>query len=120
MDTATTTAEATAHWSDRRWAERLLEILPGATTWVFLLGPILLSLVEPVWVAYFIIFFDLCWLVKSLRLSFNLIRGYSRFYAAKRINWQRKLANLSNLDAAIDETASWLEAYKKGDGQIAV
>jgi hypothetical protein len=86
---------------DRRWVERLLEIFPGFITWSFIIGPIILSLFAPVAVAYFIIGFDLFWLIKSLRLSFYLIRGYSRLRASEKIKWSAKLGELKDLDGAI-------------------
>lgn len=86
---------------DRQGVIRFLEIFPGAVTWLFLITPIILSLTYPVAVAYFIIAFDLLWLIKSMRLSFYLIRGYNRLHRSERIDWQAKLATLSELDAAI-------------------
>jgi hypothetical protein len=76
---------------DRRWFIRWLEIIPGSVTWLTLLGPIVLSLVQPVLVAYFIIAFDLYWMIKSFRLSFYLIRGYNRLEMAQHIDWNERL-----------------------------
>jgi hypothetical protein len=82
---------ATVSWVDQRWFVRLLEIFPGAVTWLTLLAPIVLSLVRPVWVAYFIIAFDLYWMIKSFRLSINLVRGYRRLHQAQRVDWNGRL-----------------------------
>jgi len=76
---------------DQRWFIRMLEIFPGAVTWLTLLMPIFLSLVEPVWVAYFIIAFDLYWTVKSIRLSVNLVRGYNQLHKAQLVDWNERL-----------------------------
>ncbi len=78
-------------WVDRHWFVRLLEIIPGAITWTVLVAPFVLSLVQPVVVAYFIIAFDLYWMGKSFRFSLNLIRGYRRLRAAQQIDWNRRL-----------------------------
>jgi hypothetical protein len=93
MTTSVPAAARTAamRFIDERWFIRLLEIIPGAVTWLTLLLPIILSLLEPVWVAYFIIGFDLYWMVKSFRLSINLIRGYRALHDAQRVNWSRRL-----------------------------
>src|ERR1017187_4283892 len=80
-----------SRWIDERWFVRALEIFPGAITWLTLLLPILLSVVAPVWVAYFIIAFDLYWMVKSFRLSVNLIRGYRQLHYAQRVDWNMRL-----------------------------
>lgn len=83
-------------WTDQRWFIRLLEIFPGAVTWLTLLGPIAISLVQPVIVAYFIIAFDLYWMIKSFRLSVFLVRGYRRLDLAQRIDWNGRLEGLKN------------------------
>jgi hypothetical protein len=82
---------ATIRWIDRRWFIRALEIFPGGVTWFVLLAPIILSLFVPVWVAYFIIAFDLYWMVKSFRLSMNLIRGYRKLHQSQRVDWVERL-----------------------------
>ena len=83
--------QAPVRMIDQRWFTRMLEVIPGLITWLTLILPVVLSLVEPVWVAYFIIAFDLYWMVKSFRLSVNLIRGYRALDAAQRVNWNERL-----------------------------
>ncbi len=85
---------------DSHAMERLLEAFPGFCSWVFLVSPVLLSLTYPVIVAYFIIAFDLFWLIKSLRLSFFLVRGYRRLHRNQRVDWMAKLASLNDLEKA--------------------
>ena len=87
---------ARVRWVDQRWFIRLWEIIPGAVTWTVLFGPVVLSLIEPVWVAYFIIAFDLYWMIKSFRLSINLIRSYGRLRAANHIDWMRRVEELKD------------------------
>lgn len=120
---AATVQDLKTHYSDRRWFIRLSEIFPGFVTWSFILGPIALSLIEPVLVAYFIIAFDLVWLIKSFRLSGFLIRGYSRLFREERLDWTARLAQLSDLPAAqkrIEEKLEKLLALprrQRKDGQ---
>ncbi len=78
-------------WFDQHWFIRFLEIVPGTLTWLVLLAPIILSLFTPVAIAYFIIAFDLYWMIKSFRLSVNLIRGYRRLNKAKTVDWNERL-----------------------------
>ncbi|HSX00823.1 MAG TPA: hypothetical protein VLF67_01155 [Candidatus Saccharimonas sp.] len=78
-------------WVNRRWFERLLEIIPGVVSWSILIAPIPLSMVDPLAVAYFIIAFDLYWMLKSFRLSYYLVRGYHRLHVSQRIDWQARL-----------------------------
>jgi hypothetical protein len=93
---------------DRRWFIRLAEIFPGAVTWLTLLLPVLLSLVRPVWVAYFIIAFDLYWMIKSFRLSVNLVRGYRRLHLAQKVDWNARLEWLKAPLAYLQQTQAEL------------
>lgn len=84
--------------ADTKWFYRLFEILPGAITWFFLLAPFVLSVFLPASVAYFIIAFDLFWLLKSTRMSYGLLRGYYRLSQAQKVDWAAKLGWLDDLD----------------------
>ncbi len=86
---------------DRHWFYRLLEMVPGVATWLFLLSPVILSVFSPLVVAYFIIAFDLFWLIKSFRLSTNLLRGYSRLYENQQVDWAERLRDLQDLPGAV-------------------
>jgi cellulose synthase/poly-beta-1,6-N-acetylglucosamine synthase-like glycosyltransferase len=97
-------------WVDSHWFQRFLEIFPGAIMWLTLLLPVILSLQHPVLVAYFIIAFDLYWMIKSFRLSFNLIRAYQRLHLAGRIDWLNRLNELKSLNTSF---AQAVEARKK-------
>ena len=85
---------------DKRWFIRAMEILPGAVTWSILILPVILSLWVPIMVAYFIIAYDLYWMVKSFRLSGNLIRGYRKLHKSQKVDWNAKMAELGDGDAA--------------------
>jgi cellulose synthase/poly-beta-1,6-N-acetylglucosamine synthase-like glycosyltransferase len=91
---------STLKWVDARWFTRLLETIPGLATWFTLIAPILLSLRWPVAVAYFIIGFDLYWMAKSYRMSYYLVRAYQQMRRASQINWQDRLVQLANVEAA--------------------
>ena len=91
---------------DRHWFIRLWEIFPGALTYLTLILPIVLSIAEPVWVAYFIIAFDLYWTIKSFRLGVNLIRGYGRLHRAQTIDWPARLGWLEDPAAALADVES--------------
>lgn len=96
-------------FADSRWFYRLLEIIPGALTWSILLGPIILSLVFPIAVAYFIIAFDLLWLMKSIRMSFALVLGYRRTKEAENRDWNMRLQQLSNIPASLEQAQAELK-----------
>jgi hypothetical protein len=98
---------------DAHWFIRALEVFPGAVTWLTLILPVVLSLVAPVWVAYFIIAFDLYWMIKSFRLSINLIRGYRRLHMAQKIDWNARLEWLKDITAAMDDNRGQLAKLER-------
>ncbi|MDO8618519.1 MAG: glycosyltransferase family 2 protein [Candidatus Daviesbacteria bacterium] len=71
--------------------ERLLEILPGALTWLALTSPIWLSFTLPFAVAYLILLADIYWLFSAIRISVLIYIGYNRMQKAKKQDWQRRL-----------------------------
>ena len=71
--------------------ERLLEILPGALTWVALTSPVWLSFTLPYAVAYLILIADVYWLLSAFRIAILILIGYRKMEQAKKENWQKKL-----------------------------
>jgi hypothetical protein len=70
---------------------RLFEILPGLLAWATLLGVIFLSWASPVGIAFFIIAFDIYWLLKTIFLSLHLRSSWSRIKKIMAIDWLAKL-----------------------------
>jgi hypothetical protein len=79
-------------WDRRLY--RALEIFPGAASWGTLLGLIFLSYFKPVWVTYFIIAFDVYWLLLVFYLGIMLIVSYFKMKKTRKINWREKCARL--------------------------
>lgn len=71
---------------DRR-LYRFFEIVPGALSWGTLLGLIVLSYFIPVWVACFIILFDIYWLLLVLYLGVHLIVSFRRMQKNRKKDW---------------------------------
>ena len=94
---------------DRRWMIRLLEIIPGAVTWITIALPIILSFWSPIAVAYFIIAFDLYWTVKAFHISYSLYRAYGRLHATDKIDWTARLEWLSHPQASLDKVSTALD-----------
>lgn len=78
---------------DRRF-RRFLEILPGALTWVTLLGIIPISFFRPLWAAFFIIAFDIYWLLNALYFAFWILHSYTKMRESINTNWLALLKNL--------------------------
>ncbi|MBT3538831.1 hypothetical protein HOF40_04330 [Candidatus Parcubacteria bacterium] len=70
---------------------RIYEILPGLTIWLTLILGILLSFVKPLWMIYFIILFDIYWVLKVINFAFYLITAWFRFHRVKRVDWKDAL-----------------------------
>lgn len=73
---------------------RALEIFPGAFSWGTLVLVVLLSWLKPVWAAFFIITFDVYWLIKTVYLSAHLRSNWRRIKHYLEIDWQERLKNL--------------------------
>ncbi len=73
---------------------RALEIMPGFLAWGTLLLVIILSFKTPVFIALFIIAFDVYWLIKTVYLSFHLRISYKKLRRNLKINWLDRLREL--------------------------
>ncbi len=73
---------------------RFLEILPGALSWGTILLMVLFSYCHPVWTAFFIIAFDIYWLLKTIFLSFHQQVSYKKMKIALNTDWMKKLEDL--------------------------
>ncbi len=85
---------------------RLFEILPGLLSWGTLLGVVFLSWAAPVFIAFFIIAFDIYWLLKTIFLSAYL---RSSFAIIKKIGKQDWLALVKEKNQGQD--LPWEEIY---------
>jgi hypothetical protein len=74
---------------------RTFEILPGFLSWTTLLVLIIFSYFQPVWVAYFIIAFDVYWLLLVFYLGLHLLASYKKLKENLKIDWEEKCKNLT-------------------------
>jgi len=70
---------------------RLYEILPGLSVWFTLILAIVLTAVKPLWMIYFIIVFDVYWVLKVLNFSFYLGVAWRRYVKARAIDWKDRV-----------------------------
>ena len=61
-----------------RFYQRLFEIIPGFLTWTTLIGLFIFAFIKPLWVAIFVITFDLYWVIRMLYLSLLMLFAYRR------------------------------------------
>ena len=77
-----------------RGLQRFFEIVPGATSWMILIGMTMLAFCEPLVAAVIIIAFDLYWLLRLLYMTLFLILSYSRLSMEKGTDWMKKAKEL--------------------------
>jgi hypothetical protein len=75
---------------------RALEFLPGFVAWTLILSPIWGSLLIPTMLAYFILFFDIYWLYKSVNLVITAAKATIKIKKAEKENWYEKAKMLSH------------------------
>ncbi len=75
---------------------RFLEMVPGLLAWGTILGTVVLSYFLPTWAAYFIIAFDLYWLLKTIYLSIHLRQNWSRMKHHVKMNWKEKIKDFNH------------------------
>ncbi len=81
------------HLSGReRLLERLLEILPGATSWSLLIGMTALSFSKPILAAALIIAFNLYWFLRLCYVTLFLVFSYIRLSLERDTDWMAKLS----------------------------
>lgn len=74
-----------------RGVHRLLEILPGLTSWNLILFPYWGIFIFPVAVAYFVLFFDIYWFFQSLTIAITSSISHLRIEASKRFDWLKEV-----------------------------
>ena len=98
-----------ADLKDRR-IYRALEIMPGLLAWVTIALIIVLSFLLPLWVAVFIIIFDVYWLIKTVYLSLHLRISYNKLKENMKTNWLDRLRELRITNYKL-RIKSWEEIY---------
>ena len=76
-----------------RFIYRLFEIFPGFLSWITLILVVFLSWAAPIFIAFFIIAFDVYWLLKTVFLSLHLRVGFKKTKENIDIDWMEKLRN---------------------------
>lgn len=71
---------------------RILEIIPGAASWLTLIGVVVASIYAPFFAAYFIIAFAVYWVLKTAFLSYHLRHNWKRLRHHMSIDWRQMIA----------------------------
>jgi len=90
---------------------RALEIMPGFLAWLTILLVVILSILIPMYMAIFIIAFDVYWLIKTVYLSLHLRVSYGKLKRNLKINWLEKLDKLPITNYRLQGLKSWQDVY---------
>lgn len=96
---------------------RLFEIIPGFLTWATLLILLLLAFVKPLWVAIFVITFDIYWVIRITYLTTLLLFAYRRLEREKGIDWIGRCRQAGSMDGLEYDNiyhAVLFPSYKEG------
>jgi hypothetical protein len=78
---------------ERKW-QRALEMIPGTLTWFTLIGMFVFSFFLPVYVAIFIIAFDIYWIYRTFFIAYYSVEGYRKLSEGKKIDWWERCQNI--------------------------
>lgn len=76
---------------------RILEIIPGSLVWGTFALAMGLSFFRPLWVIYFIIVFNLYWILRILHFMIYLVYSWRKYRETIQIDWMKKLKKNNSL-----------------------
>lgn len=93
--------------------QRILEIIPGSLAWGTLIGMPLFSFLFPIWVAIFVIAFDIYWICRTIFISFYSISAYRKLNKGKNIDWWERCQNISDPEKYAESLANRIKKMKE-------
>lgn len=81
---------------------RFFEMLPALMSYGILLLPVVLSIINSLYGAIFVITFIIWWFVKAIGMAYRTLQGYRRMEEARNINWRHRLDDLSQPNEATE------------------
>jgi hypothetical protein len=75
-------------------AQRIMEVIPGILTWTTLIGMVVFSFILPIWMAVFIILFDIYWIFRTVYITYYSVIAYRRFQNGKKLDWWERCQNI--------------------------
>jgi hypothetical protein len=88
-----------------RRAQRILEVIPAILTWGTLIGMIVFSFLVPMWVAVFIIAFDIYWIHRTVFIAYYSVKAYKKLQKGKRIDWFDRCTKVGEPEEYAQEVA---------------
>lgn len=73
---------------------RFFEMLPALLSYGMLILLIVLSVINPLWAAIYLLLLILTMFIKSFLIAYHTIRGHGRLVSAQRVDWHERLIQL--------------------------
>lgn len=96
-----------------RKAQRYLEVIPALLTWFTLLGMIIFSFFVPMWMAIFIIAFDIYWIHRTIFITYYSVKAYKKLQNGKKIDWFDRCTKVNEPEEYAQEIAKMIVDTKK-------
>lgn len=87
---------------------RALEVLPAALTWGTLVGAVAFSYLLPVWIAIYIIAFDVYWVLKSINTAMHLLSSFGKLKLHSTYDWMWRLELLKDPEKYKAALKEWI------------
>ncbi len=91
------------HIENRGRGYRFFEMVPALISYSILLAPIVLSMVNTTWAAYFLITYVLLWFVKAVAMTGRVLQGHKRMNDARILDWTSYLQELEDPESFLQE-----------------
>jgi hypothetical protein len=92
--------------------QRLWEIIPGFLTWFTFIGMFVFSWLIPVWVAIFVIIFDVYWIYRTIYIASYSVMAYRKMKRWQQIDWMHRLQAIFKNDFLIEELIAEIHILK--------
>jgi len=92
--------------------QRFFEMIPGIITWFTLIGMFVFSFLIPVWIAVFIIAFDIYWLYRTVYISTYSILAFRKMKKHKLIDWMEVCRRIADPEKFLGEIKDRTKALK--------
>jgi hypothetical protein len=89
------------------WAQRLLEIVPGSLTWLVVVIPVILAVVDPEDLVRAVLILDAYWLIRSVLLVLGIRATYLKLQREVRLDWWRHCEELPPAAFTDPDGATW-------------
>src|SRR3989304_8529832 len=96
---------------------RFFEMIPGLLAWGTLVFVFVLAWLTPVFIAFFVIAFDIYWLLKTIFLSLHLKSAFKKVRDNMEVDWLARLGS-DKPGGGENYHLIFLPPYKEGGGGV--